>query len=105
MVQRADGGSEEVSDENLEAAAEHYDRIFDNKENTLTISLVQHCHLCAPHIDTAEQLGRVESDDAEKTIYNPKIPDGQEIVLRPDYNPHGTLMGFHIRIRKENNEE
>ena len=95
-IKRADGGFENISDEDIEAAAAHYDRLM--KRTSLIIDLDSNCGICKDFIEQLKEKGTVNTDIDGTHIFSPDIAPGMEIVLKPS---SGKGTKFHVRIQKQ----
>lgn len=64
----------------------------------LHIRITEHCARCDRWMKRLEELADATSSDM---VHNPGVPKGQVIILKPDYNAHDVLMGFHVALMPE----
>ena len=64
----------------------------------LYIRITKHCASCDRWMERLEELAVAKCSDM---VQNPVIPKGQVIILKPDYNVHDVLMGFHVALMPE----
>ncbi|RLI55229.1 MAG: hypothetical protein DRP09_10465 [Candidatus Thorarchaeota archaeon] len=66
----------------------------------ITFKLEKNCERCQTDIKKLRKSSRMKVLEGKKHIMFPKILEDEEIVLRPNMNPFGTIFGYHISVRK-----